>query len=466
MQGLVNPSSIALVGGDPSRRPGLTLLENLRAGGYAGEVTFVHPRAGSMTCPEGVALTSSVPPEVDVALLLVGASRVPLAYEDCLRAGARSVIVMADGVAPGGIPDDRSGPAGLRRGPQAPLVLGPNTIGYIADSGRIRLSFQPLPDWQPGGLGMLTQTGLFAGSVAVDIQATPIGRLGIHQSIDVGNNWGACYGEVLRQMLESPDITAVGLHAEDVRNLEAVSRLQAEDPELVASKPVVVWVPGRTPQSQEAIRLHTDSMIADHALIDAWAKDLNLLTVEGLQSFRDFLGSLQFEPRAAGARTAVLTLSGCLGVYAADLIGASDLRLATPHSRTRELFADAGVPEVNNPYDIWGAIANLGGDAAAAAFRVILEDPETDQLIAILLSGPDGDIPGIGALLGGLSSTAGKPVHCVVSGEYKEHWASQLEEHRVPTYESIESAVNGAVAKLHWRRRREWASAQDGFAHA
>jgi len=82
------PESVAVIG--VSRRPGTAgrkILDNIRAGGYAGRLYAVNPRARQIGGERCLASALDLPEPADLAVIAVPASSVLEVAEQCGSAG-------------------------------------------------------------------------------------------------------------------------------------------------------------------------------------------------------------------------------------------------------------------------------------------------------------------------------------------------------------------------------------------
>src|SRR4029450_10399997 len=144
LSALWNARSVAIVGA--SERPGSLgrlPVDYLLRYGYAGRIVPGDPTAAPI---QGLACYPSVaeaPGPIDLALLLVAATRVPAAIDDCAGAQVPGAIVGSSGFAEAGEPElqrelvRRAKAGGVR-------VVGPNCIGAVGAANRQVVSFSPL----------------------------------------------------------------------------------------------------------------------------------------------------------------------------------------------------------------------------------------------------------------------------------------------------------------------------------
>ncbi|MFZ5641171.1 MAG: CoA-binding protein, partial [Bacillota bacterium] len=95
-EALFYPSAIAVVGASPDRfKPGGSVLANIRAGGFTGEVYPVNPKHGELNGWRCFPDISSVPGQVDLAVISVKSPQVMAALEECAVRGVRAAVVFS-----------------------------------------------------------------------------------------------------------------------------------------------------------------------------------------------------------------------------------------------------------------------------------------------------------------------------------------------------------------------------------
>ncbi len=93
------PESVAVIGaGRRQGTAGRAILENLRAGGYAGHLYAVNPRARQIGGERCLASVLDLPEPVDLAVIAVPATAVLEAAEQCGQRGVRSLVVVTSGL--------------------------------------------------------------------------------------------------------------------------------------------------------------------------------------------------------------------------------------------------------------------------------------------------------------------------------------------------------------------------------
>jgi acyl-CoA synthetase (NDP forming) len=375
---LLRPASVALVGASPRGTPA-EVLGNLRRTGFAGRLVAVNPgrsEVDGLPChPSLVAAKGDGGEPVDVAAIMVKAARVPDALRDCIAAGARSVVVFADGVSeadPGG-PDLQREMAAQARAAGLPL-LGPNCMGYLSPALGTALyidRISRLP--RAGTVGLVTQSG----SVGVaGINQT--GTLGLSTMVSVGNEAVIGIADAVDWLSRDGVTRAIAVFAEGFRDgrafLAAAGRARGR------GVPVVVCKTGRSPNAARAARSHTGAMAHDQRVVRAVLEAHGIAVVDDLDEMFA-AAELAATGRRFGRRLAGITLSGGHVGLLHDVAAATGVVFPAPEPATHRAIEGAlGVPRaVANPVDSW-----VNDDVVASAGRTmeaLTATPEFDGFV-------------------------------------------------------------------------------------
>ena len=137
------PKSVALIGASPQPGSvGLTVLRNLRTGGFSGQVWLVNPNHAEV---EGVRCypdAASLPETPDLAVIATPAETVPAIVAELGRKGTRAAVVLTAGLTKAN---------GLRQAmldaakPFCMRLIGPNCLGLFVPQHRAQCKFRPYP---------------------------------------------------------------------------------------------------------------------------------------------------------------------------------------------------------------------------------------------------------------------------------------------------------------------------------
>ncbi|MDD2058639.1 acetate--CoA ligase family protein [Pseudomonas sp. GD03860] len=383
------PRSVAVIGASQdlasiSGQP----IAHLKAKGYAGQVLPVNPRydevAGYRCYPD----VASLPVTPDVAVIAVGAKRVPEALSALGHKGCRFAVILSSGFAEAG----EQGAAAQRAltaiarsfGMQ---VIGPNCQGYMNISEGIHVGFgAPYGlSYPKGHLSLTSQSGAFGNSIVMLASQEGIG---FRHYVSTGNESVTTSLDFMEAMIDDPETRVIAGYVEgfqDARRLLGIGRRA-----LAAGKPMLIWKVGTSEAGARAAASHTANLGGSMALYRAAFRQSGIIEVNDVGDLADCAKALLPGRVPKGNRLAVVTISGGAGIAMADGAALGGLVLpelaATTVSALREVLPSFAA--VANPLDV---TASLLTDASL--LRVTLErladDPNVD-MIGLALAAASG----------------------------------------------------------------------------
>lgn len=448
--------SVAVFGVSPlPGNLGRRIVENLREFGFRGDIVPVGPRGGEVT---GLAIVPSLREasvRVELAVLLVPASQVLPALEECGRAGVRAVVISSGGFseyeAARQALDGQVLEAARRYGVR---VMGPNCIGVIHLERGLCLPFAPLRrrDFLPGPHSVISQSGGVMLQVAALLSEE---RLGVRILLSEGNKLDLDEAELLPYLAEDPGTRVIFLYLEGIGRgrelLEAARR---------SAKPVVALKANVAEASAAIARSHTAALASDDRVLDAAFRQAGILRVRELGQF--VLCAKAFAlPALRGENLAVASMSGGVSVLAADACARWGFRLPSlPRGLLEEIErrGRGGVIRLGNPLDLGdiydpNAVLLLmeGLLALAEIDGVALCLPSPGAVGRMLAGGPG---PGeLARRLRALMERHRKPVAVSFFGGRGEA-EPLLEEGAGPIFWSVTESIEAlALQRAFWRRR-------------
>lgn len=350
---LLKPKSICVVGASSSRKAlANTVLDNLRLGGFDGDVYVVHPTAESV---EGIAALTSLldlPKGVDCVVLAIRPDRAVEAVRACAEREVGGVIIFSAGFAELG-EEGAAAQAEIGRiaAESGMAVEGPNCLGYINFIDRIAPTFS-VPDFLPvtgPAIGIASQSG----AMAVVARGAFHGRgREVSYAISSGNEAATGVEDFIEYLVHDEHthvITVVAEHFRDARRF-----LSLVDKADHAGKPVVLLHPGTSAAAREAAKTHTGALAGDNKLMRAIVQSRGVYlvdTLEGLIDVAEFLHLFgPLDERGVG----IVTESGALCAQMLDYCEALDVRLPEPAGKiAADLDAVApGLIRAANPLDL------------------------------------------------------------------------------------------------------------------
>src|SRR6185437_2548499 len=220
---LVAPRSIAVIGAsaNPTKSGGV-LFDNLAKGKFRGPLYPINRTAPDIMGLKAYATLAEVPEKVDLVYIVLPQQHVEDAIKQCVAAGARAACIITAGFSEasqkGRVDEERLREIARTSGL---LLAGPNTIGMVNAEVGMMGSFVNFPRWEPGGVSFFTQTGIFTGALMLNVMTSPIQRLPVGKSIDVGNKIDVDELDFLHYVADDPATKVVGFYIESIRDPRA-----------------------------------------------------------------------------------------------------------------------------------------------------------------------------------------------------------------------------------------------------
>jgi acetyltransferase len=377
LDAVFNPRSIALIGA--SQRPhsvGAVLARNLTQGRFAGALSFVNAKGGSI---EGRAVFTSIDAisaAPDLAVIATPPETVPGLIAKLGARGTRAAVVITAGFGELGAEGLKLQQAVLDAAkPYLLRIVGPNCVGILSPHAGVNASFAHVAP-KRGGLALLTQSG----AMLTGILDWAYGRgIGFSHLVSLGGMADADTGDMLDYLAGDPKADAVLCYLESV---SAARKFMSAARRVARVKPVIVIKAGRHNEGARAAASHTGALAGADDVFDAACRRAGLLRVQAIEDLFDAAATLAQTRALRGNRVAILTNGGGLGVLAVDRCIDEGLPVARLSADTMKTL-DAALPRTwshGNPVDIIGDAPPERYRAATAALMV---DPGVDVLLAL-----------------------------------------------------------------------------------
>jgi acetate---CoA ligase (ADP-forming) len=383
---LLQPRSVAVVGA--SERPGSyadTVLRNLAAAGFEGEVWGVNPKRETVhghPCVPGVA---ELPEAVDAVVVAIPAAGVAAVLGEAGKRGCGGAIVLAAGF----------GETAAGTGLEAELrevalgaglaVCGPNGNGIVSTAARAPLWGDSVERLPAGPVALITQSG----NLGVNALGSRRG-IGFHTVVSTGNQAVLDASDWIEAVCELEGVGSIALFLEadgdGARLARALGRCAERGVGVAALKV------GSSAAGARAAGAHTGALAGDQRVFAALLEEAGVAQASGPGELLELARSLAHPAARPSGRggLAILTCSGGDSGIAADLAARLGLRLPELAPATRERLAELlpAAATIANPLDytamLWRSPEVLEGIAEAVG-----SDPGIDQLL-LLFDHPDG----------------------------------------------------------------------------
>ncbi|HUI77354.1 MAG TPA: bifunctional acetate--CoA ligase family protein/GNAT family N-acetyltransferase [Bryobacteraceae bacterium] len=398
------PKTVALVGATENPGSvGRTILWNLVTSPFGGTVYPVNPKRPSVLGVKAYPSITSIPEEVDLAVIVTPPPSVPGIIRECGQNGVRGAVVISAGfkeVGPEGAALERQV---LEEAQAAKIrVIGPNCLGVMAPLSGLNATFATAIA-RPGSVGFISQSGALCTAV-LDWSLKEM--VGFSAFISVGSMVDVGWGDLIYHLGNDPKTRSIVIYMETIGN--ARSFLSAAR-EVALSKPIIVIKPGRTAAAAKAAASHTGSLTGSDEVLEAAFRRSGVLRVNNIADLFYMAEVLSKQPRPKGPRLTIVTNAGGPGVLATDslITGGGELAELTPE--TIEAY-NAVLPPTwshNNPVDI---IGDASPERYAKALEIAAKDPHSDGMLVILTPQAMTDPTRIAEQLRPLAEQKDKPV--------------------------------------------------------
>lgn len=442
------PRGIAVVGAsaDPAK-PGGKMLQLLRDYGYPGRIYPINPHRREIQGLPACSDLGAVKGKADLVVIAVEAPAVPGIVERCAALGMKNIVVVSAGFAEVG------GEGRILQEKLAALVekegltlLGPNCIGFINSLQPAVASFSLTVEsgaLHSGPAAFVAQSG---GLGILAIFLADLEKFGFSYMISTGNEVALDFAAVIEFLAREPRVGVIGGYLEGVRDGAALRRACRAAAE--AGKPVLILKAGASSEAAAAIRSHTGALAGSEDVYRAIFRREGVFAVETLTEMLSLFKAFAPGRLPRGKRTAVMSLSGGMGVLATDLCARAGLELAEFSVETIAALQRLmpAIATVRNPLDSTAAMVSRLADLRRV-IELILADPAVDIFIfttALWRSyGAEA-----GEIFAELFQNTEKPLLVIWPGCSSESKAVLFEK-GVPFYSELREGVYAAAAL--WR---------------
>jgi acetyltransferase len=376
LEHLFSPRSVAVIGAsERTGSLGRIAFDNLRSGGYAGELIAVNPKYRSvagLACHRSIA---AIGHRVDLILVTTPAATVPAVIDEAGKAGTQSAVVLSAGfgeIGADGLQLEQQVLAAARA--HGLRVIGPNCLGIMRPLVGLNATFARRMAL-PGSIALVSQSGAVAAALVDGAHASEIGFSNV---ISMGAGIDLDIGEILDYLTHDVHTRSILIYLAGLRNARRfISGLRAA----ARTKPVIVLKAGRHLSGTKAAMSHTGAPAGDDAAFDAVLRRcgaVRVRTYAELFSAEQLIGAGRL-PR--GNRLAVIANGGGPGVMAADYAAEAGVEIARLSAQTLAAL-DACLPAHwprGNPVD-------LLGDATAARLALALAPLLADEGVDAVLT--------------------------------------------------------------------------------
>lgn len=442
------PQSVAVIGA--SREPGKLgygVLSNIITHGYEGKVYPINPKADEILGLKCYASVLDVPNPIDLVIIVVPATYVIGALEECGQKGVRGAVIISAGFREVGAEGRQREKELVRVAQQYGIrLIGPNVLGIIDTVSKLNASFAVgMP--RRGKIAFMSQSGALCTSI-LDIALAQ--DIGFSRFVSLGNKADLNEIDFIEDWWHDPESNVIMAYLEGIVDGERFMRITRQ---VTKEKPIIAIKSGTTSAGSRAVSSHTGTLAGSEKAYDAAFRQVGVLRANSVQELFDYSVAFARQPLLKSERIAIVTNAGGPGIMATDACERYGLQLASLKQETME-YLRANLPaaaSVINPVDVLGdALA----DRYKLAIEAVLQDEGVGGVVVVLTPQVMTQIEETAQVVGELSGKYDKPIFGAFMGEATTSKGVRiLNQHQVPNYPVPERAVAAMGAML---RYREW----------
>ncbi len=374
LDGLLRPTSIALVGPNTIGKAALTcLLDRIADSGYLAPVTLVGFGEDVHGAFQTQASLSDLKQMPDLAILVCGPEPAAGMIAQLGAGGTRAALMISGEYE---IWSQEVVTAVLKAAqPYTLRLVGPGSIGVATPEHALQahLAVGAAPD---GNLALVARSGAIINATLAWASGHGVGFshvVSLGQRVDVDS------ADLLDWFAADAATTAVLVHMEAIANARkflSAARATAR------VKPIVVIRSGTSTDTHGLGQTHAGQLASVDAVYEAVFRRAGMLRVDGLDELFDAVETITRLRPTAGRRLAIVSNGQALATMTADALRAQGGLLALPGEETLGAIAAcvAGEGQASNPV-ILSAAAE--GDAYETVIAALLADRAVDGVLVV-----------------------------------------------------------------------------------
>ncbi len=436
LRALFQPRSVAVVGAsDNPAKLGHTILKNIVDGGFQGAIYPINPKAPQILSLHCFPRVLDVTDTVDVAVVVVPASRVPQVVRECGEKRVKAAVIITGGFAEAGPEGEQLQREILLTAKQYDLrVLGPNCQGINVPSHAFCASWPLLT--RRGKVAVISQSGT-VGAAMMDWLSEE--GLGVSAFVSLGNRCDISEAELIDYFGRDDKTKVIALYLEGFKDVEALRAVLER-----CTKPIVLLKSGRTPGGRRAAESHTRSLAGDDALYSALCRRYHICRADTIEELLDFSKAFAYLPQPRGNKIFFVTTSGGAGILATDQAEREGLDVAP---LPEELAAE--LRPLIPPHAICANPLDLTGDATAAMFgEVIRKVRDAYDVVGVIFGDP---IVGASEVV---TPQSNELIIFLGGADVERFERQKMHEKGIPVFPTPERAVHAIAQMLSQEQRR------------
>ncbi|MGV8085920.1 MAG: acetate--CoA ligase family protein [Candidatus Bilamarchaeum sp.] len=451
LKNIFEPKTVAIVGASSTpNKIGNIIIKNFIESKFSGKVYPINPKYTEMFGLKCYSNVSEINGKIDCVIIATPAETVPQIMEQCAAKKVGGVVILSGGFEEVKRNDLSDKIKQIALDNDIPVV-GPNCLGVYNPYSKVDSVFLPsykLERPKAGGIAFISQSGA-VGSTVMDLSA--FYGMGISKFISYGNSTVLDESDYLEYLAKDKNTQIIILYMEGAKDgrklLETMKKVNK-------IKPIIALKAGKGSGGAAAAKSHTGNIAGSYVAYQAAFKQSKVTEAEGINELFEFVKIFN-QPMPKGNRIGVITNGGGLGVLTTDVIESEGLKLAEFSPNTQKELAKI-LPDygnVNNPLDL---VADANIDGYQKSIEIMMNDPQVDALIIIVLMQTPPIDERIVHVLSRASDDRRKPIATIsIGGTYTEIYRKILESKGVPSYDSPKAAAKAMERLITYAKYQE-----------
>ena len=390
---IFNAESVVVIGGsiDPDA-VGHEVIQNIKAGGYQGDLYAVNPKYAGQSHQfngEDVSFFQQVqdlPDNIDLAVIMIPSTFVPDVMHELGAKGISAAVLISAGFGETGTAGKALAADLDRALEQHEIVMvGPNCLGIANSDSNIMLNAtfvrRPLVS---GHTAIVSQSG----AVGIDlVDRAQRAGMGISQFASVGNSAQTNAAHIIQHWEQDPNVKVIAAYLESIPEPKEFREICQE---VSKTKPICLIKAGRSSSGAKAASSHTGSLAGSDVASDALCEQAGIIRSDSIQELNAAVQALENAPASVGNRVAVYSNAGGYGVMIAD-----GIELERKNLKTATLSADTetklqgllpSTASFSNPIDTTATVPVDDLKSFKQGLLAVANDPNVDSVIVSVVS--------------------------------------------------------------------------------
>ncbi|MFQ6124776.1 MAG: acetate--CoA ligase family protein [Candidatus Heimdallarchaeota archaeon] len=381
LDAIFQPKSVAVIGASKKLTSwGFSIFHNILLGGFTEKRNLyaVNPNTQQILGRKTFSRVTDIPEEIDLGIIAVRASIVPLVMEDLADKGVRGVVVISSGFSEAGYKKEEHELVRIARKGNIRIV-GPNGMGIFSAPANLNA----LMSWIvpiPGPISCISQSGNIG---TILLRQGIVTGVGFRFYVSSGNEADLRVEDFLQYFAEDNGTKSIVVYLESVRNGEQFIKV-AQNVSKV--KPVIVLKGGKTPAGARAAQSHTGSLAGERSIYEAVFNQIGLTQAASIDELFELGVNVAFKPLPQGKNVGIISVGGGWAVLASDACQLEGLNVPPLHENLIKKINEILPPywPKNNPID---TVALFDPSAFEKLLRLLLEQTYIDGVLLLGLGG-------------------------------------------------------------------------------